>query len=774
MAENLARCLSTSDWHITEPPFDASRQQEMESIFTLGNGYLGSRGVLEELPEGSSPGTFFAGLFEGTGAQVPELINAPNPVTLQISYGGQKLGIGAMDSLAHRRILDLKHGLLYRETRYQTAVAKRRIRYQSVRLFSMANPHVAVMRVAITPIDHAMTFTVRTAVDTSVTNRGLVTEGAKRHFHIHAYSHVDGADYICTRTLENGVLIAYACMLSVSTNRRTRRERHRSFELRLRKGQTAVLTKYVSLFTSREVSPSRLRSRAISVVRRAARAGFDALLRRHQRHWDRLWRSSDVTIAGNQEIQRTVRFNIYHLLIAAPHQPFVDASIGARCLSGEGYRGHVFWDSELFTLPFFTYTLPDIARQVLRYRCRRLEAARRNAAARGYAGAMFPWESADDGRDVTPTWHRDLDGRVIEIHTMQQEHHITADIAYAIWVYFQATGDTEFMLEDGLALCLETARFWASRVGLDRKKRRFVIKNVIGPDEFHVDVNNNAFTNALARWNLFVARRLYQQLRRTHRAEVAKIATELKLTRSELHRFREIEEKIFIPWRQREGLLEQFEGYFERRKFPLTDWDASGLPQLPARVKLDRIGRTQYVKQADVVMLAHLLPDMFTPEKMRRNFDYYEKRTLHKSSLSAPVHACVAARLGLTEIAYRYFQISAEADLKNIYGNTSDGIHAASLGGTWQAVVAGFCGISPRSGLLNFDPHLPKQWKTVKTTIAWKGFQLDINLSRSALTLRTRGATTAAPRKLPVRVYGALRRLEAGKTYRFLSDPPRG
>jgi kojibiose phosphorylase len=774
MTENLARCLSTSEWHITEPAFDASRQQEMESIFTLGNGYLGSRGVLEELPEGSSPGTFFAGLFEGTGAQVPELINAPNPVTLQISYGGQKLGIGAMDSLAHRRILDLKHGLLYRETRYQTAVAKRRIRYQSVRFFSTANPHIAVMRVAITPIDHAMTFTVRTAVDTAVTNRGLVTEGAKRHFHIHAYSRVDGADYICTRTLENGVLIAYACMLSVSTNRRTRRERHRSFELRLRKGQTAVLTKYVSLFTSREVSPSRLRSRAISVVRRAARAGFDALLRRHQRHWDRLWRSSDVAIAGNQEIQRAVRFNIYHLLIAAPHQPFVDASIGARCLSGEGYRGHVFWETELFTLPFFTYTLPDIARQVLRYRCRRLDAARRNAAARGYAGAMFPWESADDGRDVTPTWHRDLDGRVIEIHTMQQEHHITADIAYAIWVYFQATGDVEFMLEDGLALCLETARFWTSRVEFDRKKRRFVIKSVIGPDEFHVDVNNNAFTNALARWNLFVARRLYQQLRRTHRAEVAKIATELKLTRSELHRFREIEEKIFIPWRQRKGLLEQFEGYFERRKLPLTDWDAGGLPQLPARVKLDRIGRTQYVKQADVVMLAHLLPDMFTPEKMRRNFEYYEKRTLHKSSLSAPVHACVAARLGLKEIAYRYFLISAEADLKNLYGNTSDGIHAASLGGTWQAVVTGFCGVSPRSGLLNLDPHLPRQWKAVKTTITWKGFQLDLNVSRSALTLRTRGATTAPPRKLPVRVCGALRRLEAGKTYRFLSDPPRG
>jgi kojibiose phosphorylase len=525
MSQNFAEYLSSSEWHVPELGLDLGKQVVMESLFTLGNGYIGSRGVLEEIPVGSRPGTFFAGLFDGTGAQVTELINAPNPIALQVAVRGEKLGLASMEVLGHRRVLDMRHGSLFRDTLYRTVVGKRKVRYQSFRFVSMANPHVAVLRVAITPIDHAMTFTVTSAVDTSPTNIGLVTEGRKRHFHIHDYHTVNAAHYLCTKTLEKEVLISYASMLTTTRDGRSRRQPKRSFEIRLERDQTCVLTKYFAFFTSRDIAPRRIRSRALNTLTRSAKAGFDVLFKRHVRKWEDLWNVSDIQIEGDSDLQRAVRFNIYHLLVTGSVHTPDGTSIGARCLSGEGYRGHVFWDTEIFVLPFFIHTAPELARKFLMYRFYQLASARENALRRGYAGAMFPWESADTGKDETPTWHKDFDGKVIEIHTMQQEHHITADIARGVSYYCRTTEDTQFMLQAGLEILIESARFWASRVEYSPQRRCYVINGVIGPDEFHENVNDNAFTNLMARRNLKIARMWYQHFRRLRPGMVKKIAT---------------------------------------------------------------------------------------------------------------------------------------------------------------------------------------------------------------------------------------------------------
>jgi kojibiose phosphorylase len=775
MNQNLAKYLSPSEWHVLELGLDPEKQAAMESLFTLGNGYIGSRGVLEEIPRGSRPGTFFAGLFDATGAQVTELVNAPNPIALQVAMGGEKLGLVSMDVLEHRRVLDMRHGALFRETLYRTVVGKRRVRYQSLRFFSMANPHVAALRVAITPIDHAMTFTVRSAVDTSATNLGLVTEGNKRHFHIEHHESVKAVYYLCTKTLENEVLISYASMLTTTRNGRSRRQPRRIFEISLAKNQTCVLTKYFAFFTSRDVAPRRIRSKTLHTLTRSAKAGFGTLFNQHIKKWKDLWDVSDIQVEGDTDLQRALRFNIYHLLIAgSTHTPDL-TSIGARCLSGEGYRGHVFWDMEIFVLPFFIHTAPDLARKFLMYRFHHLDSARENAVKRGYAGAMFPWESADTGKDETPTWHKDFDGKIIEIHTKQQEHHITADIARAVSYYFRATDDTKFMLHAGLEMLIESARFWASRAEYSRQKRCYVINGVIGPDEFHEDVNNNAYTNLMARRNLKNARMWYEHLRRSHPGKVREISARLKLRRSELTRWREIEEKSYLPRKNPTGLVEQFDGYFKKRKYPLPDLDASGLPRFSTQVSLGRLGTTQFLKQADVVMLMYLLPEFFTYDQIRKNFVYYEKRTLHKSSLSVPTHAAVAARVGLRDLAYRYLQISANTDLKDIYGNTQEGIHAASLGGTWQAVVMGFGGLSLRGGILHLDPHLPRQWRSLACKIAWKGGLLAIKVERNALSLqwrREKPIKKGGLRTLPIRVYGALHRLKPDKPYIFPQRRP--
>jgi kojibiose phosphorylase len=600
----------------------------------------------------------------------------------------------------------------------------------------MANPHIAALRIAITPLDHAMTFTIRSAVDTSVTNMGLVT-------------------------------ISYASLLTITRNSRTRRQPKRKLELRLRKNETCVLTKYFALYTSRDISPRRIRSKALQTLTRSAGVGFEVLFRQHVKKWQHLWRVSDIQIEGDSDLQRALRFNIYHLLSTGSVHTPDGTSIGARCLSGEGYRGHVFWDMAIFVLPFFTHTAPSLARKFLMYRFNQLDSARKNAAKRGYAGAMFPWESADTGEDETPTWHRNFDGKVIEIHTMQQEHHITADIARAVSYYFRTTEDTKFMLEAGLEILVESARFWASRVDYSHHRRSCAINGVIGPDEFHEDVTNNAFTNEMARWNLKIARMWYQYCRRLHPAMVKKIATRLKIRRTELARWREVEGKLQVPRRNPAGVVEQFDGYFGRRKYPLPDLDGSGLPRFPTGVSLERLGATQFVKQADVVML--------TADEIRRNFLHYEKRTLHKSSLSAPIHACVASRVGLRDLAYRYLRISAETDLENVYGNTQDGIHAAALGGTWQAVMMGFCGLSVREGVLCLDPHLPRQWRSLVCKISWRGGLLAIKAEKDTLILqwrRDKPIKRGGARVLAIRAYGVLHRLQAEKAYAFPRQQP--
>jgi kojibiose phosphorylase len=750
MPEPLERYLSSSEWHIVELGWDPARQNASESLFALGNGHLGSRGILEEIPTGAQPGTFFAGLYDNTGAQVTELVNAPNPIFFQVAIGGEKLDVSAMDVRDHRRILDLQRAVLFRETLFRTTRTKNRVRYQSVRFFSMHNPHVAVMQVAITPLDEAAVFTVRTSVDTGVTNMGLVTEGAKRHFHIHDYHNEGAVNYLCTKTLEQETLLAYAHQTKVRVGRRERSFPRRKFDIKVRKGSTVFVTKYFAFHVSRDHRPGAVHTQAVKTLKRAVQAGFDVLLERHAKRWQTLWRRCDVRIKGDAELERALRFNIYHMLIAGSEHTPETVSIGARTLSGEGYRGHVFWDTEVFILPFFVYTSPAIARKLLLYRSRHLPAARENARARGYEGAMFPWESARTGQDVTPTWHKNFDGKVIEIHTMQ--------------------GDTDFMCEAGLEMLLEAARFWASRVQLDKRRKKFVIHNVIGPDEFHENINNNAFTNAMAAWTLNAARKYYLDMRRNCPEKVRKLARRLNLKKGELEKWQEIESGILVPLSKNGKLVEQFEGFFRRKKLPLPELDSHLVPRLPSRVPLEKIGTTQFVKQADVVMLLYLLPELFSVESMKRNFIHYERRTLHKSSLSAAVHAIVAGRLGLTDKAYRYLQIAACTDLKDIYGNTADGIHAASLGGTWQGVVSGLAGMRSKQGILCFYPRLPPHWRSVAFSIAWRGVLLDVVIEKRVVRIHCHPPSRKAvdrKRRITVEVDGERYDLQCGDRRRF-------
>lgn len=759
MIEHFSQYLSDTSWLIFEHSWEPTLQNVSEVQLALGNGYIGSRAILEEIPAGSCPDTFFAGIYDKTGAQVTEMVNAPNPIDFRISVDGEKLDVSAMDVLYHTRILDMRKGFLARKTVYSN-VKKKRFDYQSLRFFGMDNPHIAVMQIYLTPLDSSANFTVTTSVDTSVTNEGLITEGRKKHVNIVESSLKGNINFLCTKTLEKGILLTYASYLKISKEKKTLPMPHRKFEVSLKRGETVCFTKIFSFYTSKEVSPKRIRSETIKVLQKVVKEGFAKLFEKHCEAWKEKWSKADIEIEGVPDIQRIIRFNIYHLLIAA-NEENNDVSIGAKALTGEGYRGHIFWDTEIFILPYFIYTNPSIAKKLLLYRYNRLEQAKKIAQEKGYAGAMFPWESADTGEDVTPQWYKDSTGKIKKVTTMKFEHHITADIPYAFFHYFLATNDIDFMLKCGLEVFLETAKFWSSRVEYDRFLKKYKIKNVSGPDEFHESVNNNSYTNMLAKWNLITATKLSKVLKRKHPEKVKAIIKKVNLGTEEIKNFKKIAEKIYIPIKGK--IFEEFQGYFRKRKLSLPLLDDNLIPLFPKNVR--NLGETQYIKQADVVMLLYLLSDVFPKEVKRENFLFYERRTLHQSSLSFPIHAILALDAGEKDKAYRYFLNSAYPDLKNIYSNTASGIHIASAGGTWQAVINGFAGVKIIKGILSFEPKLPTHWKKIKFYLNWKGFLLSVNLEKEKIGI----AFKSKSKKdfLNVRVYGSLQKLSANKIYSF-------
>ncbi len=473
MEDFFAKYISGEEYLLKEDRWDKGLQSSRESQFTLGNGFIGSRGIFEEVPNGARPGTYIAGLYDKTGAQVTELVNLPNPINLKIVASGERLGAGTMDILKHERILDMRHGLLMRHTLYQNS-HKKRFDYKSLRFVSMRNKHIIAMQAYITPLDEAVTLTVQNLLDLSVTNLGFLTEGNKKHFRIKDVLHFDTGEYLAVRTLEKDTVIAYGKSLIVEKNGNRRFAKDVTTQVKLQKNQTARLTSIYSIFTAEDKKAKKIMPVVKGFLKKSIRLGFDRILKEHIDSWEKLWANSDIKIKGDPDTEKSLCFNIYHLLIAG-REGDGESSIGAKTLSGEGYRGHIFWDADIFILPFFIYNRPKVAKNMLLYRYNRLDVARRIAESLGYKGAMFPWESADTGEETTPAWAKNFDGSIIQIRTHEMEHHITADIAYAVYQYYLGTNDERFMLRYGFEMLFETARFWASRVVYNNKQNRYEI-----------------------------------------------------------------------------------------------------------------------------------------------------------------------------------------------------------------------------------------------------------------------------------------------------------
>ncbi|PJF39547.1 MAG: beta-phosphoglucomutase, partial [Phototrophicales bacterium] len=495
-----------------------------------------------------------------------------------------------------------------------------------------------------------------------------------------------------------------------------------SEHITLQHGDEISITRLTAIVTSRDTS--NLHQFSEEILDQLQGKTYIDLLAESKHVWDELWNDFDVEIEGDEYAQLAIRFVSYHLLIAAPrHDDRV--SIGAKSLSGAGYKGHVFWDTELFMLPPFILSRPEIARNLLMYRYHNLEGARKKAAEAGYKGAMFPWESTDTGEETTPRWTLpDKDGKRIRIWTGDHEQHISSDIAFAIWLYWQWTGDDDFMRDYGAEIFLDTAVFWASRVEWNKEQNRYELNLQIGPDEFHENINNSVYTNTIVAWHVRHAPIILNWLQHQNAAKYEQLRQLLNIDDTIVDKWNDIADKMYIPRHEALGVYEQFNGYFDLNYIDVEAYT-------PRTTSLDTIlghentVKSQVIKQADVIMMIALFGEQLGDrEELLRNWRIYVPRTAHDSSLSSAIHAWVAARLGLEEEAYDLWIKSAAIDLDNTKGNVQDGIHAAACGGLRQAIIFGFAGLqlddnSPQGWTLH--PQLPKWWKSIKFSFYYHG-----------------------------------------------------
>jgi kojibiose phosphorylase len=703
-------------WKLEVVDYDRLREREVESWFTVANGRTGTRGSIEEGTAESSPATYVAGVYgrPPDSETEPELMLGPYWIYLAPRLLETHLSLDLGEILEHRRVLDFRQGILFRTWR-QRLPSGVETRFRSARFASISDRAVAALEAE-----------GRSSDGFPITLVGEIPLPSAPSLEHVAFSRHDG--------LLNVELVARKggrAWFSIGTS-----------EVDNRLERMTVVSR-AGLGNEPEISTD-------EALTNARNEGIRVLRDRHRSAWEQLWRSADVAVEGDPQAQLSLRFALYHLISSG--DPDSDlASIGARGLTGPAYQGHVFWDTEVFVLPFFLYTQPRVARNLLGYRYRTLPAARTRARNLGYRGALFAWESADDGEDCTPRVAVAPDGRVVPILTGLQEHHISADVGWAVWQYWEATRDEEFLLHYGAEILVETARFWASRADRDRDGRHH-INHVIGPDEYHEDVNDNAFTNLLAKWNLERGLEIADLLNDIDPTRWQELLSRLGLHQSELADWGVVAQglpSMFVP---ESTLYEQFAGFFQ-----LEDIIAADLAPRPFAGDLligrERTRRSQLIKQADVLMLLHMLPNGLSRELVRANYRYYEPRTSHGSSLSPSIHSAVAASAGLYEEALTYFHMGAAVDLSDRMGNAALGVHLAAAGGLWQAAVMGFGGVRSQADCLRIDPRLPDSWSRLQFPLAWRGTNIKLAADRSRLEIDLDSAAMVAlgdgrPRRL--------------------------
>lgn len=752
-----------TSWIIEETSFHEKYTGKCESIFTQGNGYLGLRNSLEERYVDTVRGMFITGTFnKASKEEATELPNVSDIVNMEIELNGERFSMTEDNLKEYSRTLNLYTGETCRNVLWEGKNGNV-VQLSFHRFVSYKNVHVIGAYVEIKPVNCDVKATVVSGINAQVTNHGAqhLTEFSKRAFEekflqmgmVTTESAVSIAVSTVHKVFQSGKYTEDAASKIIDD----RRKIHAEIQLVIPQGETARVEKISTVHSSRDLEyvasgkepeGENVCRDGLDNLKEAEEKGYETLLGESKKVWEKIWKKQDIQIDSKEDdAQIAVRFALYHLQIMVRREDN-RVGIGAKALSGEGYKGHSFWDTETFIFPYFQMAEPETARTLLEFRYKGLYGARKKAIENGYKGAMYPWEAAwvSDG-EVTPY----VVG--VNVHTGEPmicltgviEQHITSDIIFALWQYYAATDDQDFMDRYGYEMTIETARFWNSRLEWIEENNRYEIRDVIGPDEYKEHVDNNAYTNYMAHENMRLAAQVIACIRDEKKDIYGKMQ---KLMQEEGTSLEQLEEelkdkmkKLYLPQPdEKTGIIPQFDGYFDLKEIDLSVYkNASVVGTVFHDYSGEDVQGMQAGKQADIVELLYQMEDITTPDNKAKNYVYYEARTLHDSSLSKAIHSITACDLGMEKEAYDMFMSAALTDLGQEMKSSDAGIHSANMGGVWQDVVMGFGGIRIRDGHLRIAPNCPKQWEKFTYPLYWKGNELHITVCKDGVEVINEG-----------------------------------
>jgi maltose phosphorylase len=723
--------LKHHEWQIIEEGFDPHVNKISESVFSIGNGRMGQRANFEEDYSGETlRGSYVAGVYYPDKTRVgwwkngyPEyfakVLNAPNWIGIHVSIDNQKLDLAKCKVEDFKRVLDMRTGLLMRSFAATLADGKK-VRVESRRFCSMAHGEIGAIRYSITPLNFTSKATFSIYADADVVNkdanydekfweevskeasegRAIITAQTKKTF----YHVTTGIHY----TIEtNGTKAAFD-RINVE-----KREKYAGnvVQMTLEEGKETIIFKYGAILSSENHAKAELIEACHKVLDEAVSKGFEKLFAEHAKIWEHKWEECDITIEGDVAAQQGIRFNIFQLTQTYTGED-ERLNIGPKGFTGEKYGGSTYWDTEAYCLPFYLGTAePKVARNLLVYRYKHLGKAIENAEKLGFTGgaALYPMVTMN-GEECHNEWEITF-----------EEIHRNGAIAYAIFDYIRYTGDHRYLTECGLEVLIAISRFWAQRINWSSHKNKYVMLGVTGPNEYENNVNNNWYTNTIAVWTLKYTQEAIEFVKKDNPGHYQKIVQKTSFSETvETAKWKEIVEKMYFPEDAKRGLFLQQDGFLDKELLKVTDLKSEDRP-INQKWSWDRILRSCFIKQADVLQGIYFFEDQYSIQSIRENFDFYEPMTVHESSLSPCVHVILASKLGYKQKAYEMYLRTARLDLDDYNNDTEDGCHITSMAGTWLSVTKGFGGMCVKNDRLSFNPFLPEQWKSYSFRLEFRG-----------------------------------------------------
>lgn len=737
------------NWSIIEEGFEQDRVKSSESLFSIGNGAMGQRANFEEAYSGKTfQGSYIAGIYYPDKTKVgwwkngyPEyfakVLNAPNWIGINVEVNGENLDLAKCQSVTNfRRELNMKEGIYYRsfDATLQNGIE---IKVKVTRFLSLDIDELGVIKYEITSVNNDAKIVFKPYLDAGIENED--TNWEEKFWEPKGLKHGDNQAFVTARTFKTHFTATTFMQNSIYVNDVLQEGIHDnveesidkivfSYEVQVTKGQTASLQKLGGYTVSTNHPLDNLIPAAQAILTKANALGFDTLLENQKHAWAKIWEMSDITIDGDVKAQQGIRFNIFQL-----NQTYLGKdsrlNIGPKGFTGEKYGGSTYWDTEAYCIPFYMATKDQqVARNLLAYRYNQLDKAIENAEKLGFknGAALYPMVTMN-GEECHNEWEITF-----------EEIHRNGAIAFAIYNYYRFTGDYSYIPEKGLEVLIGIARFWQQRATFSTKRGEYVILGVTGPNEYENNVNNNWYTNYIAKWCINYALEQVEKVKKEYPADYARIMHKVNLQNEEMLAMKDVANKMYFPYSKEHHVYLQQDGFLDKELITVADLDKSQRP-INQKWSWDRILRSPYIKQADTLQGFYFFEDHFSKEELERHFDFYEPFTVHESSLSPCVHSIQAAVLGRMEQAYTFYLRTSRLDLDDYNKEVHEGLHITSMAGTWMSIVEGFGGMRVKKGKLTFEPRIPSQWEGYSFKVNFRNSIVKVEVNHQGTNVSVEG-----------------------------------